>query len=248
METEKTVPAETKGKTGKKTKKQKRKNILYGANKNGKHRSGLLNVARIIALPIYCLFKPFRFYGPRKVKDGACLYVCNHYTMLDAAYPVATTWEGIHYIAKKENFETPVLKNIFHGIKAICVNRDGTDVRGMLDAFKCLKNGEKVAIYPEGTRNKTDAEMLPFYHGASVMAIKTRTPIVPMMLYKKPRLFRMTHVLIGEPFELSEYYDKKMTEAEIIEADEKIRNLMLEMRQAHTEFLAAKKAKRHKEK
>ena len=225
----------------KEPKKKKKTNILYKTTKKGKHVSGVLNFARIAAMPFFWLFKPFRYYGKRKVKDGACLYVCNHYTLYDFVYPLGTTWEGIHYIAKKENFETPILRNIFRGIKAICVNRDGADVRGMLDAFKCLKNGQKVAIFPEGTRNKTDADMLPFHHGASVIAVKNRVPIVPVMLYKKPRLFRMTHVLVGEPFELAEYYEAKMTPQEIEEADNKILEVMLNLRRTHAEYLQNKK-------
>ena len=160
------METEVKKAAPKKAVKKKKSNILYKKTKSGKHVSGVINFARIFGLPIYWFFKPFRFYGPRRVKDGACLYVCNHYTMFDAAYPICTTWEGVHYIAKKEVFETPVVRSVFRGIKAICVNRDGNDVRGMLDAFKCLKNNEKVAIFPEGTRNKTDADMLPFHHGA----------------------------------------------------------------------------------
>ena len=222
-------------------KKKKKTSILYKTNKKGQHVSGVFTVARIFVLPLYWLLKPFRFYGERKVKDGACLYVCNHYTNYDFMYPIKTTGEGIHYIAKKENFETPVIRTLFRKIKAICVNRDGADVRGMLDAFKCLKNGQKVAIFPEGTRNKIGAEMLPFHHGASVIAVKNRVPIVPIMLYKKPRLFRMTHVLVGKPFELSEYYDAKMTAEEIEEADNKIREVMLNLRKEHMEYLQNKK-------
>ena len=30
--------------------------------------------------------------------------------------------------------------------KAISVNRDGNDVRGLLDCFKCLKNDEKIYV------------------------------------------------------------------------------------------------------
>ena len=65
--------------------------------------------------------------------------------------------------------------------------------------------------------------------------------IVPMVIYKKPRFFRRTHILIGDPFELTEYYDKKLTEAEFAEADEKLRERMLAMRAEHTKFLEAKK-------
>ena len=129
-------------------------------------------------------------------------------------------------------------------LKAIEVNRDGSDVRAIMDSLKCLKNGEKICIFPEGTRNKTNADMLPFKSGASVMAIKARVPIVPIMQYKKPKPFLLNHILIGEPFEFTEYYDKKLTDELIREADEKLREKLLEMRREHAEFLASKKRRK----
>lgn len=227
-------------------KKKKKSDITVKANKKGRHIIKLLNFLRAIVIPIYWLCKPFRFYGNRKVKDGACVYVCNHYGLFDAVFPAATTWEGIHYLAKKENFEAPILGWLLGKVKAICANRDGNDVRAILDCFKCLKNGEKICIFPEGTRNKTEAEMLPFHHGAAAIAIKCKTPILPIMMYKRPRFFRRTHVLIGEPFELTEYYDRKLTEAEFEEADNKIRDIMLNMRKRHAEYLENKKKKKAK--
>lgn len=227
-------------------KKKKKSDITVKANKKGRHIIKLLNFLRVIVIPIYWLCKPFRFYGNRKVKDGACVYVCNHYGLFDAVYPAATTWEGIHFLAKKENFEAPILGWLLGKVKAICANRDGNDVRAILDCFKCLKNGEKICIFPEGTRNKTEAEMLPFHHGAAAIAIKCKTPILPIMMYKCPRFFRRTHVLIGEPFELTEYYDRKLTEAEFEEADNKIRDIMLNMRKQHAEYLENKKKKKAK--
>jgi hypothetical protein len=85
-----------------KEKKKKVKNITVKPNKKGRHIMGLMNFLRVLVIPFYYIVKPFRFYGTRKVADGACLYVCNHYTLMDAAYPACTTWEGIHYIGKKE--------------------------------------------------------------------------------------------------------------------------------------------------
>lgn len=229
-----------------KTKKKKIATITVKANKKGRHYMPFMNFLRVLLIPPYFLLKPFRFYGNSKVKDGACVYVCNHYTMFDALYPATTTWEGVHFISKSELFEKPIIGWVFRKIKAISANRDGSDVRTMLDSIKCLKNGEKISIFPEGTRNKTDAEMLPFFHGATLMAIKTKTPIIPMMLYKKPRWFHITHVLIGDPIEFTEYYDRKLTGEEILEADNKLRELMLNMNKEHAEFLAAKKKRRRK--
>ena len=230
-------------KEAKKEKKKKNKELTYKPNKKGEHISKFLNFMRILVIPTYWVFKPFRIYGPKEKIKGAGVYVCNHYTMFDCIYPAATTWEAMHFVAKRENFETPVLGAVIRGANGICANRDGNDVRAMLDCFKCLKNNEKISIFPEGTRNKTDADMLPFHHGAAIMAIKTKTPIVPMMIYKRPKLFRMTHILLGEPVELSEYYGRKMTETEALEADEKVRQMMLNLRKEHAEFLANKKKK-----
>ena len=227
-----------------KKKKEKSKSVLTKANKKGRHINHFLNFLRILVIPIYYLLKPFRFYGNRKVKDGACVYVTNHYTTFDAAYVAATTWEGIHIIAKREVYDAFFLGALARGVKVIPVNRDGNDVRALLECFKCLKNGEKIAIFPEGTRNKTGAEMLEFKHGASVMAIRTKTPIIPIVIYKKPRFFRMTHILIGDPLELTEYYDRKLTDEEYAEADNKLREIMLEMRHKHTAYLQEKKNKK----
>lgn len=223
---------------------KKKKEITVKANKKGTHVIPLLNFLKAIVVPFYFLLKPYRFYGKKKVEDGACVYVCNHYTIFDVIYPAVTTKEGIHFIAKKPIFDAPIIGGLARGVKAISVNRDGSDVRALLDCFKCLKNNEKICVFPEGTRNKTDAEMLPFQGGAAMMAIRQQTPIVPMMIYKKPKLFRVAHILIGEPFELSEYYGRKLTETEISEADEKIRAIMLNLRKEHAEYLASKKSKR----
>ncbi len=225
----------------KKEKKNKTSTITIKANKKGRHISVLMNVLRVLLVPLFFILKPFRVYGTRKVKDGACVYIGNHYTIFDPVYVAITTWELVHFVGKRENFETPILGSVMRKVKAIKVNRDGNDVRGLLDCLKCLKNNEKISLYPEGTRNKTEEELLPFRHGAAVMAIRAKVPIVPIVLYKKPKFFRVAHVIYGEPFELTEYYDKKLTEEDYLEADEKLRNVLLKMKREHTEYLANEK-------
>lgn len=231
-------------KTEKVEKKKKKYSITVKANKKGRHIMGFLNVIRVVFIPLFYLIRPFRFYGNRRVKDGAAVYVCNHYGLFDITYVASTTWEGLHFLGKKEVFDSKFVGFLARKVKTIGANRDGNDVRALLDCFKCLKNGEKVVVFPEGTRNKTNAEMLPFKHGASAMAIKAKAPIIPVVIYKRPKLFCMTHILIDDPMELSEYYDRKLTEEDFVEADNKLRNHMLEMRRKHTEYLENKKKKK----
>ena len=229
--------------TKEKKSRKKEKPITVDLDKNGRHSSKFLNVLKALLLPILRLIKPFRIYGNKQVPDGAYIYISNHYAMLDIMYPVVTTKEIVHYVAKKEVFKMPVLGWFARCINAIGVSRDGSDVRGLLDCFKCLKNGEKICIFPEGTRNKSKEEMLPFKHGAAVMAIKCKAPIVPIVIYKKPKFFRRAHVLIGDPIELSEYYGKKLSDEELSAIDEQLRQRMLDMKKEHAEFLANTKKK-----
>ena len=130
----------------KKEKNKKSYSILVKANKKGKHINPFMNFMRSLVIPFYFLVRPFRYYGKKKIPDGACVFVCNHYTLLDAVFVAATTWEQIHIIAKREVGETPVVGAVARGVKCLFANRDGNDVRTLLDSFKCLKNGEKLAI------------------------------------------------------------------------------------------------------
>lgn len=221
--------------------KKKSAPITVNANKKGRHIIGFINFLRVIVIPFYYIIKPFRYFGKRKVADGPCVYICNHYKLFDPVYTAATTWEGIHYVGKREIEKMFLIGRIAKRAKAILVNRDGNDVRGVLDCLKCLKNGEKITIYPEGTRNKSDVDLLSFKHGAAALAIKAKVPIIPVCIYKKPRYFRCTHILMGEPIELTEYYDRKLSEEEVIEVDEMLRGTMLKMKAEHKIYLENKK-------
>lgn len=237
-------------KADKKAKKRKKNkySITIPANKKGRHVMPFMNFLRAICIPIYKVIFPFRCYGNYKVADGACVYVCNHYRIWDPVYIALTTSEGIHILAKREVSENAFMKPICRKIRCISVNRDGSDVRALMDALKCLKNGEKVSLFPEGTRNKTEQELLPFKPGAALMAIKAKVPVVPVAIYKKQMPFKKAHVLYGEPFYLTEFYDKKMTEEDWNAADERIKNEILRLKKEHADFLAAKKQKGKAEK
>ncbi len=221
-------------------KKQKTKTILFTVNKKGLHVSRCMSFLRICILPLVRLFYPFKYVGNKNAPQGACIYVSNHYRMIDPMYILPTTKEGVHFVAKKETETMPILGFFVKKVKTICVSRDGNDARAILDGLKCLKNGEKLAIYPEGQRNKTDEPFLPFKSGSALFAIRSKVPVVPMVIYKKARFLQRNYILMGEPFELSEYYGVKLTEEVLQEADGKILQAMQKLR---SEFESARKGK-----
>ena len=97
---------------------------------------------------------------------------------------------------------------------------------------------------PEGTRNKKDDALQELKGGAAIFAVRTKSPIVPVMMLKRARLFRRTKLIFGEPFEFSEYYGKKLTEEDYRKLDAELREKMIAL-QSQLKALCAKKKGRN---
>lgn len=228
-------------------KHEKQRRLLFPANKKGMHIMPMMNVFRVLLYPLHALLYPFRLHGHKRVGKGACIFVGNHYCLWDVFYPAHTTWEGVHFLAKESILHAPVLGYWARRLGVIGAMRDGSDVRTLMESMKVLKNGEKVSMFPEGTRNRGDGEeFLPFRGGAALMAIKTKTPVVPFVICNKPKLFRMTHVVFGEPMELSQYYGRKLTPDEYAEAEDVLKNRLYALRDQFRSEQAEKRMKKRK--
>lgn len=193
------------------------------------------------------IFFPYKLIGKEKVKDGACILVGNHYRIWDIVHMACVTDEKVHFIAKQEIFENKFLAHLCEIVEAIPVSRDGQDAKAVMIALRYLKKGEKISMFPEGTRNRTKEELLPLKGGAALFAIKAKAPIYPVMCVRKTRLFRRTKVIVGDAVDLSAFYDRKMAAEDYAEAEEIIREAMLSTRRNYLAEQEAKKlAKREK--
>ena len=102
-------------------------------------------------------------------------------------------------------------------------------MESILKILKLLKSNEKVVIFPEGTRNKSKTnELQEIKGGAGVFAVKAKCQIVPIMMLKKPKMFIKTKLIIGQPFDLSEYYGVKLNDDTISDMDNKVSAKMKE--------------------
>ncbi len=212
---------------------------LFTVKKNGRHVCRFESFLHAVLGFLHMIFFPYRIHGNKKMDKGACIFVGNHYSMFDIFFPIRTTWDGIHYICKKSILEAPILWKWGKRIGAIGVARDGTDVRALMEAVRVLKAGDKLCMFPEGTRNRTEGdEFLPFQGGAAMLSVKTKAPIIPFVVMRRPRIFRITHVVFGEPIEFPEYYGRKVTPEEYEALDETLKNRMYELRDA---FRASRK-------
>ena len=187
---------------------------------------------------------PFKLVEKEKVKDGACGLVGNHYRIWDIVHMACTTREKVHFITKKELYKNKFLAHLCDIVEAIPVSRDGQDAKAVMTALRYLKNGDKISMFPEGTRNRTDEDLLPLKGGAAMFAIKAKAPVYPVMCPHKTRLFRRTKILVGDPIDLSAFYDRRLTAEDYEAAEEIIREKMLETKRTAIEMFTKKKKKR----
>lgn len=95
--------------------------------------------------------------------------------------------------------KVPVLGWILGKAGVFAVARGKSDVGAIKRAMKCLKDGDKLLMFPEGTRSK-DGDLGEGKTGVAMLALRTGAPIVPMYIPAKKRWFRRTPVVFGEPF------------------------------------------------
>ena len=200
-----------------------------------------MNFFHKIPLFFFNIFYPYKIHGKENIPEGAAVFVCNHFRAVDCGFIADAYSKDIYFLAKKELFKNKLLAKIIKSYGGIPVDRENLDMKSMLAALKVLKEGHKLTIFPEGTRNKTGTtELQQIKGGSMIFAVKAKCPIVPFMLSGKAKFLRRTHLIIGKPFELSEYYSKKLTETELDEMEKIVSEKMREQQRILYDILSKK--------
>ena len=137
-------------------------------------------IFKAILGPIYKFYYNPKFLGLENIPlDGPIIFAGNHIHLMDQNAIIVSYKRPIHYMAKKEYWDSFKTRWFFKAVGCIPVNRSIKDEVATEKALEVLNNGGCIGIFPEGTRNKTDAFLLPFKFGAVSMAKKTKATIVP---------------------------------------------------------------------
>jgi 1-acyl-sn-glycerol-3-phosphate acyltransferase len=149
----------------------------------------------------YSLVHPIKVLHRERFPEGAALVCPNHTGLSDPVIMMlAGGWNGHQRpMAKQELLDTPVLGKIVAALGVFGVRRGGNDVGAIKTAIRYLKAGDKVIMFPEGTR-VAEGEDLAAKNGVAMIALKTGAPIFPVYISPKKRWFRWTYVVFGEAF------------------------------------------------
>ena len=133
---------------------------------------------------------PVRVRNARFFEKGQnYVVICNHNSFMDV--PVTTPFmPNANKTIAKKSFAIIPLFGWIYGWGSVLVDRNDKQSRAKsyIDMKRILNLGLDMVLYPEGTRNKTDQPLKPFYDGAFKLSIETKKPIMPAVLFNTKKI------------------------------------------------------------
>lgn len=134
----------------------------------------------LFASLLFALYFRLRINGREHIPTGGMLVCCNHQSHLDPVLVGLACREPITYLARDTLFKGLFAKLIIY-LGAIPIQRDGLGLSGVKKTLERLRVGEKVLIFPEGTRT-SDGHLQAHKGGLALIAKRAKTPILPMAI------------------------------------------------------------------
>jgi 1-acyl-sn-glycerol-3-phosphate acyltransferase len=178
------------------------------------------NAVAALSWPIlYGLFR-LRARGREHVpQQGGCVLACNHVSNFDPWPLGLPIWPRrfLRFMAKSELYWFP-LALILNGAGAFPVRRGQADVEAIETAVRLAREGNVIAMFPEGTRRRKGLvkrfEARP-RSGAARIALEAGVPLIPAAVSGTDRLRRFgpLKVAYGAPVDIDDLRGRDVREA-----------------------------------
>lgn len=137
-----------------------------------------LPILRTLVWPLVTLLGPFIVKNRRQIpKSGGLLILANHISDFDPVLVQLACPRPVHFMAKSELFQMPILGKLITWYGAFPVRRGEPDRASLERAIELLRAGEVVCIFPEGRLSRT-GELLPLNPGAALVARKGKAALI----------------------------------------------------------------------
>ena len=157
------------------------------------------------AIWIYCkVVYRFKLVGKENIpKEGPVIICGNHRSFLDPPLIEVTTGRYTRFLAKEELTKNKFLAYLGYVFDAILVKRDSKEVIALKESLKTLKNGNCLALFPEGTRNGL-AKGEKVKDGAAFFAVRTGAKVIPVGISGGEKPFKQMTIRYGKPMDFSD--------------------------------------------
>jgi 1-acyl-sn-glycerol-3-phosphate acyltransferase len=149
-----------------------------------------------------------KIYGQENlIEEGPAILASNHASFIDPPLVGVACQKEIYYLARKSLFEKPIIGPILAQLNTVPVDRDRGDVAAVRAILQILKSGNRVVVFPEGTRS-SDGNLQPAKAGVGLIIAKSLAPVVPIRIFGSYaalprtggiRLFSPVTLVVGKP-------------------------------------------------
>ena len=158
-----------------------------------------------------------------KDKKEPLIYCGNHRTYKDPPLIVVTAKRHVRFLAKEELRKNPFFAFLGVVFNGIYVKIDSKDISALKTTLKALKDGESIALFPEGTRNGMEKGQKA-KDGAAFFAVRTGARVIPVGISGGEKPFGKMTIRYGEPMSF-----KNRSKDELDEITEEIMEKILEL-------------------
>lgn len=155
-----------------------------------------------------CIGCPFKVVGKEYFKQATnYVVVCNHSSLLDILLTTPFMPRANKTIAKVSLAWIPVFGWIY-AAGSVLVDRKSNKSRteSFLKMKYALNTGFDMVIYPEGTRNRSNKPLGPFYSGAFKLAKDTQHPVMPALLFNTAKVLPVTKAFYLFPHKIEMHF------------------------------------------
>lgn len=154
-----------------------------------------------IVAPFVHLLFPCRVVGMENLPEGGALLCANHVSGWD---PIVIGLNlprdsRLTVMAKDQLFRIPLLGLFLRKLGIFPVKRGGSDLTAMKTAIKVLSGGNRLLVFPEGTRVEEQGDV-EAKGGVTMLAVRTGVPMIPIYCGGKHKFLRKTTIVFGEPY------------------------------------------------
>ena len=181
------------------------------------------------AIYIYCkIVYRIKIVGKENIpKKGAIIICANHRSFLDPPLVEVTCGRFARFLAKEELTKNKFLAFLGIVFDAILVKRDSKEVIAIKESLKALKDGQCLALFPEGTRNGLEkGEKVK--DGAAFFAVRSGVKVIPCGIKGGEKGNKKVTITYGKPLDYSKYKGTKDKE-KLDEVTKEIMDSILEL-------------------
>ena len=114
--------------------------------------------------------------------QGPAIVVANHISGLDPLLLIACSRRPLRFLIAREQYERFGLQWLFKAAGCIPVDRATSPEKALRQAFKALREGEVIALFPHGKIHLASEPPRRSKAGASRLALNTGAPVIPLRI------------------------------------------------------------------